>query len=86
MFEDAFNSDEINSNFFIVSPPTDKIKKKITRYLVFQKALASIGVEFNYHLPALSSEAFALAMLGSIKDSYYDDTPLQACIAQNLKS
>lgn len=65
-FESAFVN--TNARFFIVSPPKDN-NDKSTRYLVLQKALASIGVKFVYHIKAVSCETFALAMLGSIDES-----------------
>lgn len=47
--EEAFHEQEHGEcRYFIVSPPKDAHGNS-TRYLVWQKALASVGVEFTYH-------------------------------------
>ena len=52
----AFGSD---AKFFVLNPPND------TRYLVLQRALASIGVCYEYHMRAVSCEAFAMTMMNA---------------------
>lgn len=69
-FEKAFHSASTESFYFIVSPPKDDDRHS-TRYLVLQKALASIGVEYKYHMRAVSCETFAMAMLGAIDKVTY---------------
>ena len=54
--EKAFGSD---AKFFVLNPPND------TRYLVLQRALASIGVCYEYHMRAVSCEAFAMTMMNA---------------------
>ena len=53
---------EKDARFFVLNPPKDE-NNKSTRYLVLQRALASIGVCFKYHLAAVSCEAFAMTMM-----------------------
>ena len=69
--EKAFEED---SSFFVVSPPKDR-KNKSTRYLVLQRALASIGLEYTYHIRAVSCETFVTALFGLLSDDLFD--PLQ---------
>ena len=45
---------EKESNFFVVSPPKDSSDKS-TRYLVLQRALACLGVDYVYDMRAVSS-------------------------------
>ena len=46
----------------MVNPPADS-NGASTRYLVLQRALASIGICFEYHIRAVSCEAFAMTMM-----------------------
>ena len=57
-----------------MSPPKDR-KNKSTRYLVLQRALASIGLEYTYHIRAVSCETFVTALFGLLSDDFFD--PLQ---------
>ena len=57
--KEAFEKD---ARFFVLNPPLDE-NNKSTRYLVLQRALASIGVCFKYHMAAVSCEAFAMTMM-----------------------
>ena len=63
-FEDAFEED---AQFFVLSPPKDS-KDKSRRYLVLQRALASLGLHYKYHMRAVSCEAFSLALLNMNPD------------------
>ena len=58
-FGDAFERD---AKFFVLSPPKDS-KGRSTRYMVLQRALASCGLFYDYHMRAVSCEAFALTMM-----------------------
>ena len=55
---------EEDAKFFVLSPPKDA-NGNSTRYLVLQRALASIGVCYQYHLRAVSCEAFAMTMMNA---------------------
>ena len=57
-FEDAFEAD---AEFFVLSPPKDS-NGKSTRYMVLQRALASCGLYYKYHMRAVSCEVFAMTM------------------------
>ena len=57
--KEAFEKD---ARFFVLNPPLDE-NNKSTRYLVLQRALASIGVCFKYNKAAVSCEAFAMTMM-----------------------
>ena len=59
--QNAFGPD---ARFFILDPPKDA-NGNSTRYLVLQRALASVGVCFQYHLRAVSCEAFAMTMMNA---------------------
>ena len=56
---EAFESD---ARFFVLSPPKD-FQGRSTRYMVLQRALASCGLFYDYHMRAVSCEAFALTMM-----------------------
>ena len=58
-FEDAFETD---AEFFVLSPPKDS-NGKSTRYMVLQRALASCGLYYKYHMRAVSCEVFAMTMM-----------------------
>ena len=58
-FEDAFETD---TEFFVLSPPKDS-NGKSTRYMVLQRALASCGLYYEYHMRAVSCEVFAMTMM-----------------------
>ena len=62
--QNAFGPD---ARFFILDPPKDA-NGNSTRYLVLQRALASVGVCFQYHLRAVSCEAFAMTMMNAEPD------------------
>ena len=53
---------EENAEFFVLSPPKDS-EGRSTRYLVLQRALASLGMYYNYHMRAVSCEVFAMTLL-----------------------
>ena len=57
--EDAFSKD---STFFLVSPQRDEFGES-RRYIVLQRALASVGVGYRYSMRAVSSESFALMVI-----------------------
>ena len=57
--EKAFEDD---AKFFVLSPPKDS-EGRSTRYLVLQRALASLGLYYRYHLRAVSCEVFAMTLL-----------------------
>ena len=61
---DAFSK---KSSFFVVSPPKD-VNGDTTRYMIAQRALASVGVTYRYHMKAVSCETFALMMIGLFED------------------
>ena len=73
-FEDAFEAD---AEFFVLSPPKDS-NGKSTRYMVLQRALASCGLYYKYHMRAVSCEAFAMTMMNC--QPVYD--PLQTDVIQ----
>ena len=77
--EDAF---ELDASFFIVSPPKDS-KNQSTRYLVLQRALASIGLKYSYHMSAVSCETFASAILGDIGGNGFE--PIQLGVIRSHK-
>ena len=58
-FDDAFETD---AQFFVLSPPKD-FNGKSTRYMVLQRALASCGLYYKYHMRAVSCEVFAMTMM-----------------------
>ena len=60
--EKAFHKD---ARFFILSPPVvfEGNSPQSTRYLVLQRALASLGTYFDYDLRAVSCETFAMTLL-----------------------
>ena len=58
-FEGAFEAD---AQFFVLSPPKDS-NGKSTRYMVLQRALASCGLYYKYHMRAVSCEVFAMTMM-----------------------
>ena len=62
--QNAFGPD---ARFFILDPPKDA-NGNSTRYLVLQRALASVGICFQYHLRAVSCEAFAMTMMNAEPD------------------
>ena len=57
--ENAFERD---AKFFVLSPPKDS-EGRSTRYLVLQRALASLGLYYRYHMRAVSCEVFAMTLL-----------------------
>ena len=63
---EAFTEDSL---FFIVTPQKDEEKDETLRYIVQQRALACIGIKYNYHMKAVSCESFALMMLGIFEES-----------------
>ena len=56
---EAFEKD---AKFFVLSPPRDSTGRS-TRYMVLQRALATCGLFYDYHMRAVSCEAFALTMM-----------------------
>ena len=62
----------------MVTPPKDH-QEKSRRYIVLQRAFASVGVEYTYHIKSVSCESFALMMIGLFKES-------QAIQAEVLRS
>ena len=65
----------------MVSPPKDKHGRS-TRYIVLQRALASIGVTYKYHMRAISCETFCTAILHPSDDSF---RPIQRSIVRSHK-
>ena len=57
--DEAFEKD---AQFFILQPKRDSSGKS-TRYMVLQRALACCGLYYEYHLRAVSCEAFALTVM-----------------------
>ena len=57
-----------------MSPPKDSSGKS-TRYLVLQRALACLGVEYVYSMKAVSCETFATALFGAMEPK--DLQPIQ---------
>ena len=54
--------------FFLVSPPKDE-NGETRRYIVLQRALASVGVEYKYHISSVSCESYALMMIGLFEET-----------------
>ena len=77
--DDAFEQDAC---FFVVSPPKDP-QGKSTRYLVLEKALASLGLKYIYNMRAVSCETFATALFGLMDDDYF--APLQTEVIRSHK-
>ena len=73
---------ECDAHFFVVSPPKDEAGKS-TRYITMQRALASIGVEYKYHMRAVSCATFCTTILCPSDDSF---RPIQACIVRSHKN
>ena len=71
---------EEDGAFFVVSPPKDQ-RNRSTRYLVLQRALASLGLEYTYHIRAVSCETFVTALFGLLSDDLFD--PLQTEVLQS---
>ena len=65
---------ETAASFFVVSPPKDQ-QGRSTRYLVQQRALASVGVSYEYHARAVNCETFVTALFGLLAEHFYE--PLQ---------
>jgi hypothetical protein len=61
----AFSS---KSSFFVVSPRRDE-NDFTKRYMVMQRSLVAVGVEYNYHIKAVTCESFALMMIGLFEKS-----------------
>jgi hypothetical protein len=72
---------EEDAKFFVVSPPKDK-RGRSTRYIVLQRALASIGVTYEYHMRAISCEIFCTAILHPSDISF---RPIQRSIIRSHK-
>ena len=53
-------------NFFIVEPPKDEFGLT-TRHMVLQRALATIGMKYQYHL-VIGCEAFCTLIVGLFED------------------
>ena len=77
--DEAFEDD---AHFFVVSPPKDKAGKS-TRYIIIQRALACIGVQYEYHMRAVSCETFCTAILYPLDDSFH---PIQRSIVRSHKN
>lgn len=60
---------ETDAHFVVVSPPKDSSERS-TRYMLLQRALASLGVQYEYHMRSVSCETFAVALLEPINDSF----------------
>ena len=75
---DAFETD---AHFIVVSPPKDKDGIS-TRYMIVQRALACLGVEFEYQMRSVSCETFVLALLKPTNDSF---DPIQRGLVRSHK-
>ena len=64
--KEAFSTDSL---FFIATPPKDVDDDKTLRYMVQQRALASVGVRYTYDIKAVSCETFSLMMLGMFEST-----------------
>ena len=52
---------EKDAVFFVLSPPKDS-RDRSKRYIVLQRALACLGLYFEYHIRAVNCDAFTLAL------------------------
>ena len=75
---DAFES---GAHFVVASPPKDK-NGRSTRYILIQRALACIGVDFSYNMRSVSCETFILAILFPTSDSF---DPIQSGLVRSHK-
>ena len=57
--EKAFEED---AKFFVLSPPKDG-NNKSTRYILLQRALACIGLEYKFNITAVNCENFVMTLL-----------------------
>ena len=76
--EQAF---EKTAHFFVVSPEKDKSNRS-RRYIVAQRALACVGLQYMYGMRSVSCEAFVLAILCPLDNSF---DPVQSGLVRSHK-
>ena len=71
---------EKDAEFFVLSPPKDQ-EGRSTRYLILERALASLGMYYHFNIRAVSCEVFAMTLL-RLQPSFQ---PLQTTVLKPSK-